>query len=313
MIQFKLSMNSFYEENNLDSLFDYSSLFYICPKLENFSYEKYCPDEKYIHKKNKIEVNKDKEMPFFFNIANKDMGNQLYKKLFNEDFPKSLANQNEKDSSFYLRDFNYDKGKKKRKKEIFKIKDNNRTEHNKFSDDNLRRKCKHLVLKYLMKFINDKILDIYNGNIGKGISEKQLKLINQSQIINCTVNFNKRFLRLKIKDIFSTNISKKYSYFPISHNKILINGLLNEPDENKKYYFTKLFNLEFIECLRTFRGEKHIDILEGFKSFDDIKDEIITKYKDDGEKYYDSIKYYLDNYEKITLKKTPKNRKKNNP
>ena len=39
-------------------------------------------------------------------------------------------------------------GKKRRRAEKAK------NEHNKFSDDNLRRKCKHLVLKNIMEYIN---------------------------------------------------------------------------------------------------------------------------------------------------------------
>ena len=56
-------------------------------------------------------------------------------------------------------------------------------EHNKFSDDNLRRKVKHLVLKYTFDFINDKISSAYNyQNIDKGIMSKKLLTIKQDQI-----------------------------------------------------------------------------------------------------------------------------------
>ena len=45
--------------------------------------------------------------------------------------------------------------------------------HNKFADDNLRRKCKHLVLKSLLEFINGEIERRYKNNIGKGILKTQ--------------------------------------------------------------------------------------------------------------------------------------------
>ena len=228
----------------------------------------------------------------------------MKKKLLND--KNNLIIQKQKKISKSSKEINnYGKAKKKREK--------NKIGHNKYSDDNLRMKCKYLVLKHLRNFLNDKIRVIYNGNIGKGLFEKQLKIINQSQTRNGTVNFNKNFLNAKIKDIFSINITKKYNYFPLSHNKKLINELLNERDENKREYFNKLFNLEFIECLWYFSGEKHIDILEGLKCFVDIKDEISKKYENnaDGEKYYQAIKYYLNNYEKIILnKKARKPRKK---
>lgn len=196
----------------------------------------------------------------------------------------------------------------KKKSGTLKI-NSSKIEHNKFSDDNLRRKCKHLVLKYLLLFINERIIFIYKGKIGKGICEKQLKVINQSQKKDVTINFNKNFLTTRIKDIFSANITKKYNFYPTSFNKDLINKLLNESDETKRIYFQKLFNLEFIECLRHFRGEKKIDILEGFKCFSDIKDDIINHYENDGLKYYEAIKHYLNNYEEIIFKKKAKKKK----
>ena len=54
---------------------------------------------------------------------------------------------------------------------------NSELTHNRFSDDNLRRKCKHIVLQITMDFINEKISEIY-GNIGQGIFIKKL-LIHQ--------------------------------------------------------------------------------------------------------------------------------------
>ena len=82
---------------------------------------------------------------------------------------------------------------------------NNESEHNKFSDDNLRRKCKHIVLENTMNFINDKIVDFY-GNIGKGMFIKKLLIINQSQITNATILFNKIFLNKTLGEIFSDKI-----------------------------------------------------------------------------------------------------------
>ena len=56
-------------------------------------------------------------------------------------------------------------------------------EHNKFSDDNLRRKVKHIILKNLMDFINDKIYYFYQGNIGKGILIKNKKQMLRLHLI----------------------------------------------------------------------------------------------------------------------------------
>ena len=175
-------------------------------------------------------------------------------------------------------------------------------EHNKFTDDNMRRKCKHLVLKNIMDFINEKIRIIYDDKRGNGLFKKELQTINQSQKSDATINFNKNFLKKTIGEIFSDNISSRYTNYPIDYNKILIQKLLNEKDENKKVYFQKLFNLTFIECLIHFRGEKYINELDGLKCFCDIKNEIMEKY-DDGVDYITQLEYYIKNYEKIIDKK----------
>ena len=171
-------------------------------------------------------------------------------------------------------------------------------EHNKFSDDNLRRKVKHLVLKNVFDFINEKIRSMYS-DINKGIFTKQLLTINQKQISDATILFNKKFLEKPLKDIFSVEISKRYTNYLESHNKNLINFLMNEEeDENKRVYFNNLFNLKFIECLEHFRGTADYIHLEGMKTFDKIKDDFA---KD--KNYLDVLTNYVEEYENITRNK----------
>ena len=115
--------------------------------------------------------------------------------------------------------------------------------HSKFSDDNLRRKCKHLVLSSLFSFINQKINALYNNNIGKGIFTKKLLTINQKQKSEASIEFNKEFLFKTIGDIFSENISSRYTNYPETHNKKVINYLKNDEKESNRNYFRALFNL----------------------------------------------------------------------
>ena len=166
----------------------------------------------------------------------------------------------------------------------------------------MRSIWKHLVLKNIMDFINEKIRIIYDDKRGNGLFKKELQTINQSQKSDATINFNKNFLKKTIGEIFSVNINSRYTNYPIDYNKIW--------DENKKVYFQKLFNLTFIECLIHFRGEKYINELDGLKCFCDIKNEIMEKY-DDGVDYITQLEYYIKNYEKIIdRKKGRKNRRK---
>lgn len=200
---------------------------------------------------------------------------------------------------------------KQKKKPGRKTKKNPNIEHTKFADDNIRRKCKHLILKYLLEFINSVIFEMYKGNIGLGILKKELQTINQSQKSNATVNFNKDFLQKNIGEIFSENISGRYTALPLDHNKNIINILKNEEDENKKIHFIKLFNLSFKQCLNHFIGKENVDELKGLKCFSEIKDEIINNYPKDGKNYCENLEFYLNNYEEMLgQKKARRSRKK---
>ena len=44
--------------------------------------------------------------------------------------------------------------------------------HTKYCYDNLKRECKHLVIENIIKFINKKIYEAYEGNIGNGLAKK---------------------------------------------------------------------------------------------------------------------------------------------
>ena len=68
---------------------------------------------------------------------------------------------------------------------------------------------------------------------------------------------------------------------------------MNENDENKRIYFQKLFNT----------------LLQGFKCSKDLKNEIINKYKEEGDEYYRILEYYLINYEEIINNKRKRNTK----
>ena len=77
-------------------------------------------------------------------------------------------------------------------------------------------------------------------------------MVSQTHKIKSSIESEKLFLLKKLKDIFSENISKRLSNYSQNHNQIIIDLLINEKDEDKKNYFTKLFNLTFIECLKYF-------------------------------------------------------------
>lgn len=182
--------------------------------------------------------------------------------------------------------------------------DNSLSINNKYSDNSLRRKCKHIILKILIEFINKKISEIYNGNIGFGTNVKKLLNLNSKQNANVDVTYNKNFLNKTIGDIFSESISTSYSNYGLDHNKNLIKKLMGEEDINKKRYFNKLFNLTFLECLKHFRkSEIHYELI-GLYDFD----KLIQKYEIDSD-YKNCLEYHFKNFEKIINNKKPRKKK----
>ena len=144
------------------------------------------------------------------------------------------------------------------------------TKHTKYSIDNIQRRCKSLILNYTLEYLNYQIKKIYNGNIGNGINIKKLLDISQEQKANNSVDFIKNFMNKTTKEIYSAQISKRYTSFLPNHNQIVINRALNEKDEIKREQFKKLFNLTFADCIQKFIGNDNSEDSEGFQKFDHI-------------------------------------------
>ena len=189
---------------------------------------------------------------------------------------------------------------------------NNSIVHDKFTDDNMKKKCKNIVLKCILEFINNKIKKLYNNDIGHGNYEKNLKTLGEKSKMTTTADSYSDFMKKKLKDIFSEKISTKYSNFSPEHNKMIIKSLIEEKDDSKKLYFGKLFNLTFEDCLKNFRGDTDLEELKGFKNLDFVKEELVKKSEENGEEYSKYFAYYIKNYEKLINKKTKKLGKNSN-
>jgi len=203
-----------------------------------------------------------------------------------------------------------------KKAKIEEIKNNNESTHNKYADDNIMRKCKFIILSQIMNFINVKIKEKYN-HIGYGTKIKQLKKINKSQVTNIKVDYNIKFMNKQLKDIFSENISKRYTRFPLNKNEKLINELINEKDNEKKEYFNNLFSLTFSDCLNHFNGQKFVPILNDLELFKEIINDSkkLKKINVDinDKEYIEELRNYIENYEDILRSKKSRKRKKNSP
>ena len=190
---------------------------------------------------------------------------------------------------------------------------NNQHRNIKFRQDSLIRECKSILINKLLFFINEKIKEIYKNEIGHKLFFMQLKKIYRNIIINSRVDFNKNLLTKTLLEIFSEPISGRFSLHFKDHNKILIKSLLNEKDDDKRYYFENLFNLYFLECIEHFTNKRTIDELQGLKTFNEIKND-----KDELEKlhinledkdYLDTVEYYFNHFEEIIDKMSQRNKR----
>ena len=105
--------------------------------------------------------------------------------------------------------------------------------HNKYIFDNMLRKTKGMIIKVLFNFINKKIMAIYDDNIGQGNNIKKLFMINQAQVSNANIDFNKAFLEKTLGEIFSANLTKRIVNYNRDHNKILIEKLKKKTKKKK--------------------------------------------------------------------------------
>jgi len=183
----------------------------------------------------------------------------------------------------------------------------------KFRYFNIMKRIRTFVLNLLKDFINQKLIKIYK-NIGNGINIKKL-IVNEKTKEKDNIEYYRKFMNKTIGEIFSCEISKKYTNFDENKNKTLIEELINEKDLNKKIYFEKLFNLSFLDCLEHIMEQKNIDVLKGIKPFSEFKNNPseLRKIKldpNDGD-YLATFEDILKNYVNHLYKRNPRKRTTN--
>lgn len=169
---------------------------------------------------------------------------------------------------------------------------NNRTGNSKnkkikdeYRFDLSRRKLKILVLKNVFKFIKRKIKGKYQLYKIAHKYKKELKIDDE-----------KKYMQKTLGDIFSSNISDKYSTIKNKdYNKKVIDKIKRCDDELKN-----IFNITFIECLNHFIEKKELDLLQGMNTFDK------ENFEDEKEKEY--IRYIGENYESEINKRNSRNK-----
>ena len=188
-----------------------------------------------------------------------------------------------------------------------KIKELKLKTHDKYTPDNIRKKCKNIIIKSLSTFINDKIKVLYKNDLGYGDLEKSLKLLKDDK--KAENGYFCEFINKKLKDIFSQEISSRFCNYSSDHNKKVIESLVNEGDEEKRNYFNNLFNITFMDCLKYFREEKEIkeiEELKGLERLSSVKEKLL---KENEENYVNYFVYFIENFEKFINSKKKKFKK----
>lgn len=201
-------------------------------------------------------------------------------------------------------------------------KDEGERKHNRKSPDNIIKKVKRYLFKYLIDFVNE-IISNKNKDIFKSLDyNKNVNKIKKKEDI--------KLLETTIKDYLYQDISRKYFKTPINHNKKLINLILEDPNQKDNEIINFVFKMKIKDWIELFTLKKNIynfgDLnIIGYeeeiqskipsirKIFDEIvgnKDdnEILKNYDDDI--YFTKFVFYLFNYEDWFRNKSGRNRKK---
>ena len=169
---------------------------------------------------------------------------------------------------------------------------NSKSDHTKYSNDNILRKIKVKFFQKLMKYINGIIKSKYNG-----IIQKLLPLKGEvSQ--NNTIKFNIQLLNTKLKDIFSTiEINKKFRLYKENYNKNVIDTIY----KNNIRELIEIFELTFLEIFNIFKDENETKFND-FEKLNTVVEEI--KYKENDSYYAELFKNMAMNFENNYLEKT---------
>ena len=193
-----------------------------------------------------------------------------------------------------------------------KPKNEDREEHNRMASDNIIKKIKAEIFKYLTQFLNNIINYKKTPEENNKIYRINYRFINQ---LNREIDL--RYLNMPLKNLFSLlNVSPKYKNIHPESNKVYINRLLNgQIDEAIKF----AFNMTFRDWLDIFTFKKEVkDLLneynikdnnniiskkikESLVGVDDLINNLVEKEKN--QKYFSNFIFYFYNYELWFFKK----------
>ena len=202
-----------------------------------------------------------------------------------QDYPKynALSEPTENEELKYI-----PKKRGRKKKLSENTSDENKEEivHNKFSDDNLRKKLKTSFHSY--------IIDLLNNLIKENFKESRMKFIKINARItkDITIEYNRKLFKKKIKDIIINETNK---YINKNNNKECIKFIEAQKDNEN---IIKILNMTYKELfidyyLNNFKSDNY-----NTKSFGEQKEKLLKKYgKEYLDKFVENAHNFIDFFE----------------
>ena len=202
--------------------------------------------------------------------------------------------------------------------------------HNKDTPDNIIKKIKTNIMKYLLFFINKLLYSILDKNTIKSFltkinkseyeEKKEVDLIKYLDykvfIDNMKKDSNIKFLKMTLKEFLSQKGSTKFKNISEDTNKIIIEDLLKQKNE----IFNFVFNLKLGDWFDLFLYKKEFEdfgiiygnqtriIMDSFQRVDQFLINFCKEYKNDYD-YVSSFICIMYNYERWFLIKIDRNKK----
>ena len=251
---------------------------------------------------------RSKELKLKFNSNNSyisnlsGLNNDISKKK--DKFSVSLANLSSKETTSEKNKFILIGGTKRKGRKSKKLQNLNLpSKHTKFSSDNMMRKIKNKIIESSRLLVNKVLADeIKNLKNLYQFPFTEFKKIKGSFSQELNIKFNLWFYQIKIKEIFSMEISTKYSSLEKASNKELIEYIFSKTNIN---YFPKsqvLLNMPFHQYYHDiFLGER-----KEWTNYFDIKPEenkfdinYLLKSLEDEDKNNNLNKIYIEKINKL--------------
>ena len=193
-----------------------------------------------------------------------------------------------------------------------------RVGHNRMSPDNIIKKVKAELFKYMTSFLNNIINNPNLKNNENEIYKLDYRFINQ---LNREIDL--KYLNMPLKDLFSLDVSPKYRKLPPNANEKKIEKIVNENQDETIQF---VLNMTFRDWLDIFSYKKKVKELlyeyNVYDYYDDIcsriennlvcVEDLFNKIATNDNKYYFSnFTFYLYNYEIWFFNKKGRKSKKN--